>query len=755
MGIRFKYDVAALPMVSSGSDASRRFGQGMVLQQRKYDLETKQLQQQQSFQNARDWENRTNDLVRDERQKAFIQDRDAQNFQQMQDRDAQNFGQQKELMAEQRNQQVIDRANAMQIQADEQARQARRADIAQGIANGEIDPVTARELKDIDMAEIESRGSKSRLDAGQQADAQKQFDDRRAELLKNRLPPKLPPTADEHIAGRTSSDGKRRIKANGDIEDVPQPVAVPRNAMEAFNADKKLKDHWMGEAAKEEVLEPGSKLNIASRAKRAMELWQEEQSVLNPAPVPPQSGQVVPPAQGQAPAAPQATPPIAPAQAAPAAPQAAQPVAPPNIEPGYSATGESQVQAPAAQPQAPQAQAAPAAPQAAPPVAPPSIEPGYSDTGESAAQGQDLHALIRQQQEEANAAQVAGGDQFTDAELQAMQAKMDAAPRGRGEKLPPLTPPAPAWNDGPAVPVRDPKGVLGNLSPAGDIGPTQMAMVDAMRRAAPVVPDGTVLPQSNAVVPPVTDAASVKPVPPTAANPVPAAVPLAQAMQAIETGTPAEKKAARQGIDPQMVMGLKQQALAGDPEAIKKMDALKQSIAKQDEHEAMMKGLQSQDPIERQDQVASLQKKLKEGYLQPKEAISRLADSQGKKPTEMFDAIVRSTDKSNYSAEEKRSVKAKRAGLNALWDEMGMFGPNDTMWDSAKRAVKGNAKEEDVINHVAKQGKMSKADAKEYVYKEILARNYMDDVIGSFSKELDEAVRKKKQDDKVKNWKPT
>ena len=127
MAIKIRYDVAGVP---SGVDKDRRkYGQNLVLQQRKYDLETKQLQQTQGFANQQAGQKRAFDLQMAQNDRFFAGKADEERRKlALEDRDAAN-ARQDDLLKRKRDQDLADMAAEQRRQADDQARMARRGDI--------------------------------------------------------------------------------------------------------------------------------------------------------------------------------------------------------------------------------------------------------------------------------------------------------------------------------------------------------------------------------------------------------------------------------------------------------------------------------------------------------------------------------------------------------------------------------------------------------------------------------------------------
>lgn len=284
MPIRLKYDVVGVPLSEAGvSPAKRKFGQELIGQQRKYDFDTKQLQQKQYNDNLNANRDFARDLQMDQNKRQFEGDAEkARRATALADRDEQR-GYNKSEKLEDRDWRAAEQEKIAQRQAEKEAKMAERADIRDGIENGEFGDAnspTVRRLKELELAEMNARAGKTkdgRIDPAQQAEALQKIEAERAGLVQNRLPRKAPPSADAQIKSRTSSDGRQRVQPGGKIEDVPPPPQQgPIPSWEGFRKDPKEQARYQ-EQARNELTEGGKNPAGASdpRAvnRRAAELW--------------------------------------------------------------------------------------------------------------------------------------------------------------------------------------------------------------------------------------------------------------------------------------------------------------------------------------------------------------------------------------------------------------------------------------------------------------------------------------------------
>jgi hypothetical protein len=284
MPIRLKYDVVGVPLSEAGvSPAKRKFGQELIAQQRKYDFDTKQLQQKQYNDNLNANRDFARDLQMDQNKRQFEGDAEkARRATALADRDEQR-GYNKSEKLEDRDWRAAEQEKIAQRQAEKEAKMAERADIRDGIENGEFGDAnspTVRRLKELELAEMNARAGKTkdgRIDPAQQAEALQKIEAERAGLVQNRLPRKAPPSADAQIKSRTSSDGRQRVQPGGKIEDVPPPPQQgPIPSWEGFRKDPKEQARYQ-EQARNELTENGKNPAGSSdpRAvnRRAAELW--------------------------------------------------------------------------------------------------------------------------------------------------------------------------------------------------------------------------------------------------------------------------------------------------------------------------------------------------------------------------------------------------------------------------------------------------------------------------------------------------
>ncbi len=215
MPITFRYDAAAV--VPPSNEATRKYGQALVLQQQQQKYQGQQQAMDRQFQLGRDWQQNAFQANRQAGQNQFQADRDIW-------QNAQNMARDTTRL----QQQEADRQRAFLDDARKQSSGMIMADIE----NGEYDPVTARKLKQSLVDEAETLGDPT-LDATQRADTLGKIRARRAMLSANRQvkPPK--PTREDELKNFLGSnydslkdhtwvpDGKGT--GGFVIADVPQP----------------------------------------------------------------------------------------------------------------------------------------------------------------------------------------------------------------------------------------------------------------------------------------------------------------------------------------------------------------------------------------------------------------------------------------------------------------------------------------------------------------------------------------------------
>lgn len=247
----------------------------------------------------------------------------------------------------------------------------------------------------------------------------------------------------------------------------------------------------------------------------------------------------------------------------------------------------------------------------------------------------------------------------------------------------------------------------------------RMESIDAMRNSVSEASriDAAAMDQAAPAVEPAIPAA--QPAAPVAKDP------LSEVMPVLVDGNPEEKKAVRQKIDDGLLESLKKRAIEGDPAAEEQIAALMNSLDPEDEYAQSVQTLQSEDPAASLNHLTKIRRQVMSGTLGAKDAIGRLLDAQGKKASEMYRMVSSDRLSKSNNRFSTENMRIRQGIVDSMWSEMGLTKPGQK-----------SAQESDVIDHLMKVGKMSRDDAREYVYKEILSRGYAADVMNKFEGNL-------------------
>lgn len=280
MAITFRHDAAAV--VPPSNSATRKYGQQLVLQQQQQKYAAQQAGYDRMFDAYKQQAQNQFQVGRDNAQAALVLERDKAEAGRMQQQ------------AEMKRQQAF---------MDDARKQEGRF-IMDSIEAGEYDPNTARELRQNLIDEAEALGNPN-LDATQRAEALSKIRSRRSTLSANRMPKKIPPTAqeefDQSIVTRNGIEYRRNSK--GDFEPLEDSKATkaasdaqaqgPKTADEAFRADPKLRDKYMEQAITIETQGGEKTLDREIRRKAvqtAKELYNEDMNFGEPAAAPEKPG---------------------------------------------------------------------------------------------------------------------------------------------------------------------------------------------------------------------------------------------------------------------------------------------------------------------------------------------------------------------------------------------------------------------------------------------------------------------------------
>jgi len=203
---------------------------------------------------------------------------------------------------------------------------------------------------------------------------------------------------------------------------------------------------------------------------------------------------------------------------------------------------------------------------------------------------------------------------------------------------------------------------------------------------------------------------------------------------------------------PDGIASLMAEAANNNPDAIKALDLMEKSISLTDALRDKTKKGKSADTNAI---IGELQTRRKLGEIDDKEYVSSVVSASGKSAKQFYEEI-KNPPKKGLSLKglsiNDRFGRNEKSTLSAIWDEMGMFDSR-----SHVRAFQKQPTMDDVITHAAIKGKMSRKDAEEWVYNQILGRNYAEKVQLHFDSKLGGGAdrrRETKQNEKSAAWKP-
>ena len=227
-----------------------------------------------------------------------------------------------------------------------------------------------------------------------------------------------------------------------------------------------------------------------------------------------------------------------------------------------------------------------------------------------------------------------------------------------------------------------------------------------------------------------------------------------EAIKTFESGTPEQQMELRKKLksSPDGIAGLMAEAANNNPDAIKALDLMEKSISLTDALRDKAKKGKSSDTNAI---ISEMQTRRKLGEIDDKEYVSSVVSASGKSAKQVYEGI-KNPPKKGLSLKglsiNNRFERNEKSTLSAIWDEMGMFDSRATV-----RAFQNQPTMDDVITHAAMKGKMSRKDAEEWVYNQILGRNYADKVQTYFNSKLgggDDGRRETKQNEKSAAWTP-
>ena len=301
---------------------------------------------------------------------------------------------------------------------------------------------------------------------------------------------------------------------------------------------------------------------------------------------------------------------------------------------------------------------------------------------------------------------------------------------------------------------------------------SEAAAASASASGQPVMEPTQSPPTAAVTTPPVTPPTVAPTAPPAAQTPAnaPAAItpPVTavaakpQASQSIqdtineanttfESGTPEQKVALREKLaNSETLSGLMAQATSGNEDARKALLSAKSEYSPS-ELVASAKRKAKGNASDAIGAVRDLQDMKKAGKIDDQDYTSAIVENSGKTAKQVYEGVITKSGKSGRLNIHNEETKAN--ALNAIWDEMGMYDSR-----SHVRAFQKTPTMDDVITHAATKGKMSRAAAEEWVYSQILARKYAENVQKQFEDSITgnaESLREKKQKEKQDAWSPS
>ena len=217
-----------------------------------------------------------------------------------------------------------------------------------------------------------------------------------------------------------------------------------------------------------------------------------------------------------------------------------------------------------------------------------------------------------------------------------------------------------------------------------------------------------------------------------------------------KSGTPEQKAMLREKMNsPENIASLEAQAVAGNIDAYEAAKLLSAELTTSD----MVADAVVLAKKDGKGAVAKLQKQKESGKLTDEAYTAGIIANSGKTAKQNYEMFSgNAPGKYGTGSNAGAQVVRQAAALNSLWDEMGMYDSR-----SYVRAFQKEPTIDDVITYVAMKGNMPRKDAEEYVYNEILSRGYSKEVQQDFEGKLTKdrpKDREKKQDEKRDSWKP-
>ena len=191
-------------------------------------------------------------------------------------------------------------------------------------------------------------------------------------------------------------------------------------------------------------------------------------------------------------------------------------------------------------------------------------------------------------------------------------------------------------------------------------------------------------------------------------------------MDVLEKGTP-EQKAEFLGKmkDSEEMSSLLARAAADDPQATKALDLIEQAVPVKDRVDNWSAKLQSKDMDVRRQTMDRMRRMKDEGVIDDYDYTAAVVKSTGRSSKDLFKQIAESQEGGDVNA----VINKRNDALSKLAGDLGMYDSRAYV-----RAFQSTPKMEDIIKKAAESGKMSRKDAEDYVYKQILAQQFSADL---------------------------
>lgn len=192
---------------------------------------------------------------------------------------------------------------------------------------------------------------------------------------------------------------------------------------------------------------------------------------------------------------------------------------------------------------------------------------------------------------------------------------------------------------------------------------------------------------------------------------------MAGMIEVLEKGSPEQKMEAlgRLQGSPQMA-DIVAKAAGGEENAIRMVDAMQRAIPQKDRVESVAQNLQSADPSVRLGTLNDMRQMRDKGIMDDYAYTAAMVKGVGRPAKEIFESLGKTKYRGTAPSAFSSTVRSTAADLGMLDSK------------AFVRAFQASPKVEDVVKRIAEQGKMSTAEAEEYLYKKALSQNFASDL---------------------------